>query len=194
TGDGKRLWDTQVEPGPWLRKDFRSGPGGGYAAPTPATDGRLVFCVFGSAVMAALDFQGRLVWRKEIKPYTFDVTIGSNPVLYRDTVLLLCAMANPKDSKLLALRQKDGSVAWETPLPHTGFGHGTPLLIHAGGRDQVIVVASGMKETAEGVQSFDPATGRRLWWCRGAGDASSPAYGAGIVYCDSGRGSAGIAI
>jgi hypothetical protein len=33
--DGRRLWDTQVPPGPWLRTDFRSGPGGGYAAPTP---------------------------------------------------------------------------------------------------------------------------------------------------------------
>src|SRR6266446_3345215 len=30
--DGQVLWDTLVEPGPWLRTDFRSGPGGGYAA------------------------------------------------------------------------------------------------------------------------------------------------------------------
>jgi hypothetical protein len=37
--DGERLWDTLVEPGQWLRSDFRSGAGGGYAAPTPATDG-----------------------------------------------------------------------------------------------------------------------------------------------------------
>jgi len=28
--DGKLLWDTLVPPGPWLRTDFRSGPGGGY--------------------------------------------------------------------------------------------------------------------------------------------------------------------
>ena len=29
--DGKRLWSTIVPPGPWLRNDFRSGAGGGYA-------------------------------------------------------------------------------------------------------------------------------------------------------------------
>src|SRR5207302_1754009 len=61
-------------------------------------------------------------------------------------------------------------------------------------RKQLIVIASGMSESAEGVQSLDPATGRRLWWCKGAGEAASPAFGAGIVYCDSGRGGAGIAI
>jgi outer membrane protein assembly factor BamB len=44
------------------------------------------------------------------------------------------------------------------------------------------------------VQSFDPENGQRLWWCRGGGDAASAAYGAGIVYCDSGRGGPGIAI
>ena len=65
-GDGKLLWDTSVPPGPWLRTDFRSGPGGGYACPTPTTDGRLIYCAFGSSVMAALDFDGRIVWRKEI--------------------------------------------------------------------------------------------------------------------------------
>src|SRR5258708_5627792 len=56
TADGKQLWDTIVPPGQWLRNDFRSGPGGGYAAPTPCTDGQHVFVTFGSAVMASLDF------------------------------------------------------------------------------------------------------------------------------------------
>lgn len=81
TGDGKRLWDAMVEPGPWLRTDFRSGPGGGYAAPTPTADDKRVYVVFGSSVIAALDLEGALVWRKDIRPYTFDVTIGSSPVL-----------------------------------------------------------------------------------------------------------------
>ncbi len=89
--DGKRLWDTQVPPGTWLRNDFRSGPGGGYAGPTPATDGKHLFVAFGSSVIAALDFDGRIVWRKEIEPHNFDVTIGSSPVLFGDTVLMLCA-------------------------------------------------------------------------------------------------------
>jgi outer membrane protein assembly factor BamB len=192
--DGKQLWDTQVEPGPWLRSDFRSGPGGGYAAPTPAVDDKHVFCVFGSAVMAALSHDGVIAWRKEIKPYTFDVTIGTSPILYENTVLMLHAMTRGEDSRLVAFNKKDGSTAWQTPLPHAGFAHSTPVIIHAAGKPQLIVVASGMAESAEGVQSFDPANGKRLWWCKGPGEAASPAFGSGIVYCDSGRGGAGIAV
>jgi outer membrane protein assembly factor BamB len=150
--------------------------------------------MFGSSVIAALDFDGRAVWRKEITPYTFDVTVGSSPVLYHDSLLVLCAMANKTDSKLVAYDKSDGSIRWATSLPETGFGHSTPVLITAGGREQLIVVASGIDESARGVQSFDPASGELLWWCRGAGDAASAAYGAGIVYCDSGRGGPGVAI
>lgn len=187
TADGKLLWDTTVPPGPWLRTDFRSGPGGGYASATPATDGNLVYCVFGSSVIAALDFDGKIAWRREIVPHTFDVTIGSSPVLYRDTVLFLCAMAKPEDSKLIAFDKKTGATKWEQPLPNTGFGHSTPLLIDVNGKPQLLVLASGMKTTDQALQSLDPESGKRLWWCRGAGDAASPAYANGLVYFDSGR-------
>ena len=192
--DGMRLWDTTVESGPWLRGDFRSGPGGGYAAPTPATDGKHVFVVFGSSVIAALDFEGRVAWRQTIVPHSFDVTVGSSPVLFGDTVLMLCAMSNRKDSKLIAYRKSDGTIAWQVPLPQTGFAHSTPLLIDVNGKPQLIVAASGGGEADEGIQSLDPTSGRRLWWCRGGGEASSPAFGTGIIYCDNGRGGPGIAI
>jgi len=190
--DGKRLWDTAVEPGPWLRTDFRSGPGGGYAAPTPATDGKLVYVVFGSSAIAALDFNGKIHWRHEITPHNFDVTIGSSPVLFKDTVLMLCALS--KDSRIIAYSKTNGEIKWEAPLPRTGFAHSTPVLIEVEGKPQLLVVASGGGETDEGVQSFDPTNGKRLWWCRGGGEASSPAFGAGIIYCDNGRGGPGVAI
>jgi hypothetical protein len=193
-GNGALLWDTQVPPGPWLRNDFRSGPGGGYASPTPATDGAMVYCVFGSSVMAALDYRGAIVWRKELVPYTFDVTIGTSPILFRDTVIMLCAMAKPSDSKIVAYDKRDGAMRWERPLPGTGFGHSTPIIIDVNGAPQLLCLASGMSESPEALQSFDPTSGERRWWCWGAGDAASPAYGAGIVYFDSGRGGAAVAV
>jgi outer membrane protein assembly factor BamB len=192
--DGKGLWDVTIPPGRWLRADFRSGPGGGYAAPTPATDGKLVFCAFGSSVIAAVDFDGRIVWRNEIEPHTFDVTLGSSPVLYRDTVILLCAMAKKQDSRIVAFDKASGKVKWQTPLPTTGFGHSTPILIRAGAADQLIVAASASARAPDALQGFDPANGKRLWWCAGAGDAASPVYGAGLVYADSGRGGPGAAV
>lgn len=194
TEGGKLRWDTRIPAGPWLRTDFRSGPGGGYAAPTPATDGRHVFCAFGSSVMAAVDFEGRIVWRREILPHTFDVTLGSSPVLHGDTVILLCAMARESDSRVLALKKGSGEVAWQKKLPSMGFGHSTPLFINVEGRRQMLVLASAMKETPDALRSLDPDTGKVLWWCRGAGDASTPSFGGGLVYFDSGRGSPGVCV
>ena len=194
TTDGQLMWSVDVPPGPWLRTDFRSGPGGGYAAPTPATDGRRVFCLFGSSVLAALDFDGKIVWRKEIVPHTFDVTVGSSPVLFGETVLIFCAMAKASDSCLIASDQATGEEKWRAKFPDMGFGHSTPLRIEVNGMPQLLVLASGMGVKSNALRSLDPANGKTLWWCRGAGDASSPAYGAGVVYFDSGRGGAGVAV
>ncbi len=192
--EGKLLWDTVVEPGPWLRNDFRSGPGGGYAAPTPATDGERVYVAFGSSVIASLNMDGKIVWRHDIVPHSFDVTLGSSPVLFNDTVLMLCAMSNKKDSKLIAYEKASGAVRWATPLPQTGFAHSTPVKIDIDGKPQLVIAASGGGESDRGIQSFNPLNGELLWWCRGGGEAASIAFGAGIVYCDNGRGGPGIAI
>lgn len=192
--DGKLLWDTQAPPGPWVRNDFRSGPGGGYAAPTPTTDGSLVYCAFGSSVLAAVDFDGKIAWRKEIIPDTFDVTLGSSPVLYQQTLILLCAMARSSDSSVVAFDKTTGAERWRQKFPDMSFGHSTPVLIDVNHAPQLLVLASGSSESPTALRSLDPATGKTLWWCRGAGDASSPAYGAGIVYFDSGRGGKGVAV
>lgn len=194
--DGARRWQTEIEPGPWLRSDFRSGAGGGYAAPTPCTDGEHVFILFGSSVLASLDFDGHIAWRKEIHPHTFDVTIGASPVLYKDTIIIHCAMAKKDDSRLVAFDKRSGEIKWQTPTPGVGFAHSTPLLIDVNGKTQVITLASGMATKRDALQAFDADTGERLWWCRGAGDASSPIYSPRhkLVYFDSGRGSPGVAV
>jgi outer membrane protein assembly factor BamB len=192
--DGSVLWDAVVPPGPWLRNDFRSGAGGGYAGPTPVTDGNLVYCVFGSAVIAALDFKGKIVWRKEIIPYSFDVTVGSSPIIYGNSLILLCAMATPSDSSVIALEKSNGAMKWRQKLPDMAFGHSTPILISVNGKSQMLVLASGMMEKNNALRSLDPANGKLLWWCRGAGDAASPAFGSGIVYFDSGREGKGVAV
>ena len=93
--DGKKLWDTKIEPGPRRLTDLR----GGYTAPTPATDGERVYALFGSSVLAALNFDGRIIWRKEITPFAFDVAIGTSPILYQDLVLVLCDQTSPRQSR-----------------------------------------------------------------------------------------------
>ena len=185
--DGKRLWDTKVPPGPWLLRDLR----GGYTAPTPATDGRRVYVLFGSAVLAGLDLDGNLLWRQEIKPYDYDVAIGNSPVVYRGTVLLVCDQtASRKSSRLIAFDGKSGRVKWTKPRPGADWTHSTPVLAEVKGRTQLLVARPN------GLEGLDPDSGERLWWCdAGArvGDTVSPVLGGGVVYCDSGRGGPGFA-
>jgi outer membrane protein assembly factor BamB len=183
--DGQRLWDTKVPPGPWLLKDLR----GGYTAPTPVTDGQRIYVLFGSAVLAGLDLDGKLLWRQEIKPHNYDVAIGNSPLVYRDTVLLLCDQLGKK-SRLIAFEGKSGQVKWTKKRPHADWTHSTPVLARVKGKTQLLVAA------ANGLEGLDPDNGERLWWCDAGGrvgDTVSPVLGGGVVYCDSGRGGPGLA-
>jgi outer membrane protein assembly factor BamB len=181
--DGKQLWDTPVPPGPWLLKDLR----GGYGASTPATDGKKVFAVFGSAVIAALDFEGKIAWRKELEKFAFDVALGSSPVLFEDTVILDCDQ-NGKSSSFIAFDQTTGAIKWEEKRPQFGFAHSTPVLVTVKGRRQMLVSASGA------LQGLDPANGKILWACSAPGDASSPAFNGSLVFADSGRGGRAVCV
>jgi outer membrane protein assembly factor BamB len=181
-GDGHRLWDVTVAPGPWKLTDLR----GGYTAPTPACDGQRVYVAFGSAVVAALDLDGQQVWRKEIVPYAFDVAWGASPLVYEDTVIITCdELAQRKASFLAAFDGKTGAVRWKKDRPDIDWAHSTPLLARIDGKTQLLAA------TTHGPEGIDPANGERIWWYRGAqrlGDTVTPVYRDGLVYVDSGRG------
>ncbi|MBN9118761.1 MAG: PQQ-like beta-propeller repeat protein [Planctomycetes bacterium] len=181
--DGKLLWNEKVEPGPWLFADLR----GGYTAPTPAADDDRVYVVFGSSVVAALNHDGKPLWRREVKPFKFDVALAASPVLFGDTVILQCDELD-KQSRIVALDKKTGDVAWEALRPNVGFAHSTPVVAEIGGKKQLLVAASNA------IQGLDPTSGKVLWTCEAKGDTVSPVLGGGLVYLDSGRGGTGVAV
>lgn len=184
TSDGKQLWDTQVPPGPWKLSDLR----GGYAAPTPATDGERVYVLFGSSILAALDWNGQIVWRKEVADWqAFDVAIASSPILFRGQLLLL-ADRNGQKSTLTSYNPKSGEVLWEQKRPQGAFDHTTPVIFDNQGHMQMLVAASNE------LQALDPATGERIWWCQMRGDVTAPVVARGLIYTDSGRGGPGILV
>jgi outer membrane protein assembly factor BamB len=171
--DGKELWDTVVPEGKCLVDNGYHG----YAVPTPITDGKRVFVLFCSGVAAALDFDGNIVWREEL-PRSRDVDGGTctSLVLYNDSVILP-GIANPV---LRALYKKTGKLKWE----QKGRDHNrmaTPAILDIKGRAQLIHMAGG-------IQGVDPDSGEVLWSCRAPSGQSSPVFGSGLVYADSGRG------
>ncbi len=184
TADGKLLWDTKVPPGPWRLTDLR----GGYSAPTPCTDGERVYALFGSSELVALTYDGKLAWRKEITPFAWDVAVGTSPVLFRDTVLVLADGTKPAISRLIAFDKKTGDIKWESKRPEANFNHTTPILIEVDGKPQLVIASSGA------LQGVDPNDGAVLWYAKNNGDVPTPAFGGGLVYSESGRGGPAIAV
>lgn len=185
--DGKKLWDTPIEPGPWKLADLR----GGYTAPTPCCDGERIYVVFGSSVIAAVDFSGKVAWRKEIKPHQFDVCIGASPLVHKGTVLFVAdQLAGSKASSILAYDTKSGELKWKKERPTADWAHCTPLLTKVGDKQQLIL------GTAHGPEGVDPDTGESLWSVTAKeriGDTVTPLLHEGLVYVDSGRGGPGVA-
>jgi outer membrane protein assembly factor BamB len=181
TETGKQLWDVKVDLGPW-----QGGRNNGY--PTPAADGERVYAFFGTAVIVALDFDGKPIWRRELEKYAFDVAIGGSPVLAGEDVLLLCDFPDKKDSNLLALDRMTGKPRWQAPRPGASYAHSTPIVADVAGRRQLLV--SG----GRGLEGIDPDDGAVIWSVKNDGDTSSPVFASGLVYADSGRGGPGVAV
>ncbi len=171
--DGKLLWDTVVPSGPCLVNNFYHG----YAVPTPVTDGQNIFALFGSAVLASLDMDGKLVWRQELPVQRkVDGGVCSSLVLYKDSLILV----GIGDPGLRALDKKTGAVKWEQTTRASNRSS-TPALLDVAGRLELIHLAGG-------IEGIDPDTGKLLWSCRAPVGNSSPVFGGGLIYVDQGRG------
>ena len=182
--DGKVLWDTPVPKGPWKKTDSR----GGVCAPTPATDGERVYVLFGTAVLAALNCSdGTIAWSVPLEKTSFDVAMGSSPVVYGGAVVLYSGLRERK-SNITAFEAKTGKVKWELPLPQMDYSHSTPAFVAVGGKTVMIV---SVNRRSEGILGVDPVKGELLWRAPGDGETASPAVGSGMVYCDSARGGGG---
>lgn len=179
--DGKELWRTRIEPGKWWDGN------GIYTAPTPVTDGVHIYCWFGSAVFVTLDFDGKVVWRREVDgPFTVYPSLSSSPVLYQDTVLLLVDQS--QNSFLQALDKKTGAVKWEQKRPAAKSTNSSPVLYRVNDRPQLLV------SSGAALQGIDPGSGKVLWWCgKDGGYWTSFASGSGLVYVDS-NGGRGLAV
>lgn len=185
TKEGKLLWNTTVAPGPWKRS-HNNRAGGGFANCTPATDGERVYALFGTSVLVALDYAGKIVWRQELVPHRYDMEMATSPIVFENSVIVYCGMQG--GSRLVAFDRRTGNIAWDKDLKDTGYGHNTPLILQVKGSPQMVLMGAGLGPAKNAIQSFDPRTGERLWWSAGRGETASPVLAKEFVFCDSGRG------
>jgi outer membrane protein assembly factor BamB len=182
--DGRLLWEAAAPMG-------RANSGGhyknGHASATPATDGERVYVSFGARGLFAFDFNGKLVWQRDLGPMdAYHGTAGS-PLLLRDRIILY--QDQYSDSFIAAFDTRTGRELWRTRRS-ANVGWGTPIAIRVAGREEVIV------NSQQWVHSYDPASGKELWRCGGTTYEviPTPVVGYGLVFCSSGRAGPTLAI
>ena len=152
----------------------------GFASPTPATNGELVFVMFAPGDVAALDFAGNVVWSRNL---------GVPDNVYGHAASLEClpdrvfiqfdqgSRAEEGKSRLLILDAATGEILAETPRPVPN-SWASPILVPWEGKWQLITAA------APWVISYDPLSASEIWRFAGLeGDVGpSPVFCNGVVY------------
>ncbi len=167
---GKELWRKE------LAKDKRNISNNNMASPSPVTDGKTVFFMYGSGDLAALDYKGSIIWSRNLEEEYGNITLkfgySSAPLLYKDKLYILIQRRNtayrePKgdgrlDSFLLAVDPKTGENIWKMPRKTDAVNesldsYSSPIIFRGNGRDE-IVIAGGDYVTGQ-----DPETGKEYW-------------------------------
>jgi outer membrane protein assembly factor BamB len=181
TTDGKRVWEHRLEAEGTLTPVHDKH---NLTTPSPVSDGTTVFALFGTGQVAALGQDGKVVWQrhlgKEISPFDVQWGHSSSPVLYRDSLILLCDHASA--SYLLALDKRTGKEQWRADRGKGRSSYSTPLIVEGAGGVELIVNSN------ERLDSYDPRTGQLLWF---TGDANrfpvpSAVHHNGVIYTSRG--------
>ena len=166
---------------PYQETAHRDNP---YCSGSPTTDGALVFASFDSAGIVACDFDGKLVWKRDLGKLKHVFGPSSTPVLYKDLLIVHRGPGDP--THIVALDKRTGKTVWDTPekgIDDKLYGSwSTPVIYQVNGRDEFALSMPGE------MKGYDPLTGKELWRCAGLGPSNYPdtAVGAGILIGVSG--------
>ncbi len=191
---GQLQWNTEV---------VRQSPGhkqekNSYATPTPTTEGELVYAIFGDGSIAAVKFDGDVVWTNRDVTFYSQHGLGASPLLYHDLLIMpfdgssdgpdhKVGWQTPWDNSfILAVEKQNGNERWRGSRGLSRIAHVSPMLVNVNGHDELVSCAG------DAIQGFSPLTGERLWhvFSEGEGVVPSPAVGGGLLFTASGFGAA----
>jgi outer membrane protein assembly factor BamB len=127
-----------------------------YATETPATDGERVYAYFGMNGLYCFDFEGNLLWKRDLGNYEMRAGWGtaSSPVLFDGCLYL--QIDNQQQSFLVCLEAESGDERWRADRSEPSQ-YSTPMVWQNSQRNELI--AGGQV-----YRSYDPNTGKLLWY------------------------------
>jgi len=176
---GKQLWQRQF----WATGRTLSHPTSANAAPTPTSDGELVFAFFSSNDLACLDLDGNLKWFRGLAhdfPHAGnDVGMSSSPVVVGDVVI--AQVENQGDSFATGVDKKTGQTRWRIDRPRKA-SWASPVVMRSGDGQPDAVLLQGPTQLA----AHRADTGEQLWAYEADCDGISSAVALdGLVYVAS---------
>jgi hypothetical protein len=160
TTSGSILWKKEVAVDPLVAtQEIKTNDETGYAAPTMATDGRLVFAMFADGLVAGLDFSGNGVWKRSLGvPQRNNYGHSSSLATYRGSLIVQYDQGAADDelSKVMALDGLTGEPIWEK-VREMPASWSSPIVIQHGDQTQIITCGDPW------VIAYAPEDGTELW-------------------------------
>lgn len=173
--DGKLLWNTMVHQGP---------PGEMHqlnttASSTPCSNGKLVFPVFiddSILIVAGVDFEGNIVWKKQLGTFFSKHGFAASPVLFEKGVIINGHQDG--EAFIVMLDTNTGDEIWKHKPLVNQRSFSTPVIVDYEGRP--IMILTGAQYTS----ALDPKTGELLWYAGGPSEkfVCTPSIGHGMVF------------
>lgn len=125
----------------------------GYAAPTPATDGKRVFALFPTGELVCCSPRGRVIWSRL---FTLPKNhYGHASSLLADGGLLFVQLDQYDNGTLFALQVTNGKTVWKAKRDQLSWA--SPICVNTGDRKELILTDNLY------VTSYDPLAGKVLW-------------------------------
>jgi outer membrane protein assembly factor BamB len=175
---GKLLWEREVA----CAKPEQIHKMNTWATSTCVTDGERVVAFFGPGGIHCFDLDGNPKWSRDLGAFPGDWGVGASPIIDGSLVIQNCDAEGA--SPLVALNKTTGEPVWtakRTAPPKGGWS--TPVIIEAAGRRELLLNGEF------GINAYDPATGKDLWFCKGFTGRGEPvpAYAHGQIYVVNGK-------
>jgi outer membrane protein assembly factor BamB len=168
---GKILWQQTA----WKGTPEKSHPMNGWASATCVTDGEIVVAFFGIGGLHAYSVDGQPLWSHDLGAFEGPWGVAACPVIVDELVIQNCDADSA--ACLVAFDKKTGKEVWRTKR-RDYRGWSTPIVVDTGKRRELVLNGH------EGVQAYDPASGRELWFCSSAVGRGEPTVTpAGDVLC-----------
>src|SRR5436190_953422 len=181
--NGEIAWTREVGAGEAVRKTAEKRGAQKFhdiqnlASPSPVTDGKTVVVHFGNGDLAAFDFAGKELWKRNLQDdygaYTIWWGHANSPVLYGGLVINVCMQDSladlrdkPVESYLVAHDLRTGKERWKVVRATKARSeecdaYTTPILVRRGERQELIVMGGNQ------LDAYDPTTGKQLWFLEG---------------------------